>query len=67
MCTEVEQSLSKFEAYLDAKGQTTTTATNTTPGVVRTYDIDAPTDGNGNGNGKGSSAAGLALSTKKQI
>ncbi|XP_070067308.1 uncharacterized protein [Drosophila virilis] len=69
MCTEVEQSLSKFEAYLDAKGQATTTAaattTSTTPGVVRTYDIDAPTAGNGNG--KGSSAAGLALSTKKQI
>ncbi|KRF80568.1 uncharacterized protein Dvir_GJ26007 [Drosophila virilis] len=63
------EELAEEDDYDDDDGQATTTAaattTSTTPGVVRTYDIDAPTAGNGNG--KGSSAAGLALSTKKQI
>lgn len=64
MCSEVEQSLSKFEAYLDAKKS-----------VVRTFDIDAPTFSNsseqqqqqGSGNGGKGAAAGLALSTKKKL
>lgn len=65
MCSEVEQSLSKFEAYLDAKKS-----------VVRTFDIDAPTSSTysreqqqqqGSGNGGKGAAAGLALSTKKKL
>lgn len=66
MCSEVEQSLSKFEAYLDAKKS-----------VVRTFDIDAPTSSTysreqqqqqqGSGNGGKGAAAGLALSTKKML
>lgn len=63
MCSEVEQSLSRFESYLDNKKKR----------EVRTYDIDAPTSsGSGSRSGSGRSPAtlvdpGLALRSKKKL
>ncbi|XP_068154911.1 uncharacterized protein, partial [Drosophila tropicalis] len=58
MCSEVEQSLNKFEAYLDSKKQTN---------AVRTFDIDAPVTTAGSDGGGGGGVVGLALSSKKQL
>ncbi|EDX01479.2 protein transport protein Sec16A isoform X4 [Drosophila yakuba] len=63
MCSEVEQSLSRFENYLDSKKEQ-----QLPPGVataVRTFDIDAPTR---RGHRSSTTAnAGLALRSKKKL
>ncbi|XP_070074856.1 uncharacterized protein Sec16 isoform X3 [Drosophila takahashii] len=64
MCTEVEQSLSRFESYLDSKKEQQQMPPPLA--AVRTFDIDAPTR-RGHRSSTSSANAGLALRSKKKL